>query len=332
MADVPQQLNRITATRDWDAPIPLANVNYSAPLNQLCIPYLEDKKAAGECFFSSPYRGSQSNETTMFYAVRWFPSLSRTFIELKFPIGTRNGAKYRQKNFQGPRHYSNEELQEFSKTYGPRIVEFCLKSLQDGRRVGNGSCYAFAESALTEVAKSEASNSAPVMISIRYSHGQPIFYLSCEFLEGYSLQVAANPHSKSKENQRVGDINSIRPGDIVQYESTVFFMKDEYDDVTKITFAPNPNDEGKDHTAYWPQRMPLTVSVITSIISPGVFKVIQQTNGTITEDDLVPEYLSHGKIWIYRPIPITGVWPDHDTSQSQPASWPNQLAENYKEV
>jgi hypothetical protein len=50
-----------------------------------------------------------------------------------------------------------------------------------------------------------------------------------------------------------GDVGIIRPGDIVQYETTTFQERDEDGQLTGVTVHPNPYDlpPGKSHTSYF---------------------------------------------------------------------------------
>jgi hypothetical protein len=73
----------VKVDRDWNAEIPLTDVNYNASWDKVEIPYLEKMKSDEQCYFTGPQRSRFNGIVTVFYAVRWFPSLSRSFVELK---------------------------------------------------------------------------------------------------------------------------------------------------------------------------------------------------------------------------------------------------------
>jgi hypothetical protein len=58
-------------------------------------------------------------------------------------------------------------------------------------------------------------------------------------------------------------------------------------------------------------------------IAKGHFKIIEQNAEVISESDLVFDFLSEGKLWVYRPVPATWVWPDG--IQKEPSEWPTNL-------
>jgi hypothetical protein len=228
--------------RKWDTEIPLTGVNYSVPWDKVAIPYLEQMKIAEKCHFSGPQRQRSNKVVTVFYAVRWFPNLSRSFVELTWTEGDLKTVKPRQAHIPPPTLFNTDELEAFATTYGTPIVDFCQRSLAKKAKVGTyGSCYDLAESALKAV-------QVP-MSSIRYIHGQCILHRSRYFITG---AMGDNDAEIGQAPGEFGDVGIIRPGDIVQYETTTFQLRDEYGQLYRVTKHPNPNDipPGKSHTSY----------------------------------------------------------------------------------
>jgi hypothetical protein len=59
----------------------------------------------------------------------------------------------------------------------------------------------------------------------------------------------------------------------------------------------------------------------------GHFKIIEQNASEISETDLVFDFLSEGKLWVYRPVPAAWVWPA--SLQAEPTEWPTDLLKKF---
>lgn len=235
----------VNVDRQWDADIYISDVVYDVPWDQVTIPYLEKMKRDEKCHFTGPQRYRSNKVVTIFYAVRWFPNLSRSFVELTWTEGDLKTLKARQAHIKPPTNLNSIQLENSATTYGNPIITFCQQSLAKKAKVGtNGSCYDLADTALRSVPVPQP------MFSIRYIHGQCILYRSRHFIKGTMMDDEAEI---GHANDEFGDMGIIRPGDIVQYENTVFQLRNQDGQLCGVTMAPNPNDipRGKSHTSYF---------------------------------------------------------------------------------
>jgi len=132
---------------------------------------------------------------TVVFACRKYADLSRTFIKLEWDTADAlHTVKSKQKHFPPPEPVGDADLQQFSGTYGPRIVKFCEDAFASGFKVGDGECWTLAEKALESV--------PDCMTSFGVFHGQSIFSRDAKVSNG-------NP-------------NIVQPGDIIQYTRAKF--------------------------------------------------------------------------------------------------------------
>ena len=169
----------------------------SDPMQQ--IPYLtaNSKKAISGSSVSasgSGYAGRMTWNYTAVFAIRWTTDLSRTFIRVSWnsddPVRSVQG---KQKHFPPPTPLESPDLEKASRLYGSGIVQFCEANM--GKQVGNGECWTLAHDALQEV---QNFVNPRVMVSNGTIHGQCIY-------------------QRDGSNTIFGDLDTVRPGDIVQY-------------------------------------------------------------------------------------------------------------------
>jgi len=169
----------------------------SDPMQQ--IPYLaanSTKAISGSSVSASGsgYAGRMTWTYTAVFAIRWTTDLSRTFIRVTWnsddPVRSVQG---RQKHFPPPTPLGGPDLENAARLYGSGIVRFCEVNM--GRQVGNGECWTLAHDALQQV---QNTVSPRVMVSNGTVHGQCI----------YQREAATTVF---------GDLEMLRPGDIVQY-------------------------------------------------------------------------------------------------------------------
>lgn len=322
----------VVLERKWDEGIRLSNVDYSVEWRKVVIPDLEQLNKDEKCL-ASRHPSLDGNKATVFYAVRWFPSLSRSFIELTWTVGDTKSVKSRQMHVPAPQRYDQNKLEEFSRIYGKKVYDFCENARLRKSRIGNGSCYDLATGALNDAAK--PGPVSPVMTSIRYIHGQCILFCDRKITSpnlgnDFNAIVMAiktdagsfNEAEVERSHDESGNVGSIKRGDIVQYENTIFLERKNSPNLTGITIHPNPDDipPGKSHTSYLSVSMALMFSIIKEALGNGKFTVIEQNGGVIAESELNIGFLSQGKLWVYRPVPAEWAW-GKDKPQTELYSW-----------
>lgn len=158
---------------------------------------------------------------TAVFAIRWTTDLSRTFIKVTWssddPVRT---VRAQQKHFPPPPPLGAPDLEKAAGLYGAAIVRFAQVNL--GRQVGNGECWTLAHDALEHV---QGIASPRVMVSNGTIHGQCIYKRE----GGMTLQ---------------GNLENVRPGDVVQYLECKFERR-ENGRLVYMSTAGSP-----DHTSY----------------------------------------------------------------------------------
>ena len=250
----------------------------SEPMQQ--IPYLAANSSSAVSSSSISASGSgYANHLTWIYnatfAIRWTSDLSRTFIRVTWSSDDpSNSVEGRQKHFPPPIPLSANELEKAADLYGSGVVRFCQAQL--GRQVGNGECWTLAHDALESV---QGSVQPKVMVSQGKIHGQCIYRQ-----EGQSV--------------RWGDLDSVRPGDIVQYLECKFERREN----GRLVFSSSAG--APDHTSYKPRNFELTNRVVTGKRG-GTIDILHQNVGgvrKVQKGDLIVNELVSGKLWIYRPV------------------------------
>ena len=181
-----------------DIPLNFETGWYSSdPMQQ--IPYLaaNASKAISSSSVTASGSGSARHMTWIYtgtFAIRWTTDLSRTFIRVTWSSDDpRRTVQGRQKHFPPPTPLGPTDLEKCANLYGAEIVRYCQGQM--GRQVGNGECWTLAHDALEfvqEVVKPRC------MVSSGTIHGQCIF-------------------QRESSSTISGDLEDVRPGDIVQY-------------------------------------------------------------------------------------------------------------------
>ena len=213
-----------------DIPLNFETGWYSSdPMQQ--IPYLaaNSSKAISSSSITASGSGSASHMTWLYtgtFAIRWTTDLSRTFIRVTWSSDDpRRTVQSRQKHFPPPTPLGPADLEKCARLYGDGIIRFCQGQL--GRQVGNGECWTLAHDALEFV---QGVVQPRCMVSSGTIHGQCIF-------------------QREGTTTISGNLENIRPGDIVQY----FECKFERRQNGRMVYSSSAG--APDHTSYFPWKI-----------------------------------------------------------------------------